>query len=75
QPIAVSVNRTSGTALEYPERISFSTVPGGTGFTVPTNGTRGHEQLVRFGAPGLAVKHNNTGPAVNQWSYSSGWTI
>ena len=75
QAIAVSVNRTSGTALEYPERISFSTVPGGTGFTVPTNGTRGHEQLVRFGAPGLTVKHNNTGPAVNQWSYSSGWTL
>lgn len=75
QPTALSVVRIGGTVLEYAEKTTFLPTQGKLVFTVPTSGTRGHEQQFRFGPAGNTVKHNATGIGPNQWSYSNGWTV
>lgn len=74
-PINVVVNRSGGTVLEYAEKTTFTAATGQLNFTVPTSGTRGHGQTFRFGPTGTTVKNNATGTGLNQWNFSSGWTV
>lgn len=74
-PIDLSINRTPGVLVEYPDGATMTTAEKSFALAVPTAGSRGHALHARI-MPGAGqyVAHNVKGTGVNQWSYiGSGW--